>query len=313
MSRIGRLPIAVPAGVDVTIDGRSVTVQGPRGTLHRDLHPDMLVAREGDSIVVTRPSEEKVHKQLHGLTRTLVANMVIGVTTATARASRSPASAIARPRSATTCSSTWATATRSRSRRRPASASRWRTPPGWPSWASTRSSSARSPHGSARPASPSRTRARASATPASRSAARPARPARSAARSDHEGTGTMTGVANRGTARQKRHERIRLTLAGTSDRPRLAVFRSLNHIYAQVIDDSFRPDARRRLHGREGASRLQADQDGGGQGRRAPRRRAGQDRRRRARRLRSGRVPVSRADQVARRGGPRSRPGFLIG
>ena len=80
MSRIGRLPIAVPAGVDVTIDGRSVTVQGPRGTLHRDLHPDMLVVREGDSIVVTRPSEQKVHKQLHGLTRTLVNNMVIGVT-----------------------------------------------------------------------------------------------------------------------------------------------------------------------------------------------------------------------------------------
>jgi large subunit ribosomal protein L6 len=79
MSRIGRLPIAVPAGVDVTIDGRSVTVQGPKGTLHRDLHPDMLVARDGDSIVVTRPSEQKVHKQLHGLTRTLVANMVIGV------------------------------------------------------------------------------------------------------------------------------------------------------------------------------------------------------------------------------------------
>jgi large subunit ribosomal protein L6 len=80
MSRIGRLPIAVPAGVDVTIDGRSVTVQGPKGTLHRDLHPDMLVARDGDSIVVTRPTEQKTHKQLHGLTRTLVNNMVVGVT-----------------------------------------------------------------------------------------------------------------------------------------------------------------------------------------------------------------------------------------
>jgi large subunit ribosomal protein L6 len=79
MSRIGRLPIAVPAGVDVTIDGRAITVQGPRGTLHRDLHPDMLVVREGDSLVVSRPTEQKVHRQLHGLTRTLVANMVIGV------------------------------------------------------------------------------------------------------------------------------------------------------------------------------------------------------------------------------------------
>lgn len=80
MSRIGRLPIAVPAGVDVSIDGRSVTVKGPRGTLSRDLHPEISVAQEGDQIVVTRPSETKTHKQLHGLTRTLVNNMVVGVT-----------------------------------------------------------------------------------------------------------------------------------------------------------------------------------------------------------------------------------------
>ena len=81
MSRIGRLPIAVPAGVDVDIDGRNVTVKGPRGSLSRALHPEMGVAREADQIVVTRPSEAKTHKQLHGLTRTLVNNMVIGVTT----------------------------------------------------------------------------------------------------------------------------------------------------------------------------------------------------------------------------------------
>jgi large subunit ribosomal protein L6 len=81
MSRIGRLPIAVPAGVDVTIDGRTVTVSGPKGTLSRDLHPDMTVGREDDALVVTRPTEQKTHKQLHGLTRTLVNNMVVGVTT----------------------------------------------------------------------------------------------------------------------------------------------------------------------------------------------------------------------------------------
>jgi len=80
MSRIGRLPIAIPAGVDVTIDGRTVTVKGPKGSLSRDLHPDMAVSREDGSIVVTRPTEQKVHKQLHGLTRTLVNNMVVGVT-----------------------------------------------------------------------------------------------------------------------------------------------------------------------------------------------------------------------------------------
>jgi len=80
MSRIGRLPIAVPSNVDVTIDGRELTVKGPRGTLHRRLHPDIAVSQEDGSIVVTRPTEQKTHKQLHGLTRTLVNNMVIGVT-----------------------------------------------------------------------------------------------------------------------------------------------------------------------------------------------------------------------------------------
>jgi large subunit ribosomal protein L6 len=80
MSRIGRMPIAVPAGVDVSIDGNNVTVKGPKGTLSRQLHPDMTVSREEGTLVVTRPTEQKTHKQLHGLTRTLVNNMVVGVT-----------------------------------------------------------------------------------------------------------------------------------------------------------------------------------------------------------------------------------------
>ncbi len=80
MSRIGRLPVAVPSGVDVTIDGRKLTVKGPKGELGRELHPDMSVARQDDAIVVSRPTEQKHHKQLHGLTRTLVNNMVVGVT-----------------------------------------------------------------------------------------------------------------------------------------------------------------------------------------------------------------------------------------
>ncbi len=80
MSRIGRAPIAVPSGVTVTLDGRSITVTGPKGTLRRDLHPDMIVRQEEGTLFVERPSEAKVHRQLHGLTRTLVANMVEGVT-----------------------------------------------------------------------------------------------------------------------------------------------------------------------------------------------------------------------------------------
>jgi large subunit ribosomal protein L6 len=80
MSRIGRLPVAIPSSVEVTIEGRHLTVKGPKGTLSRDLHPDIGVSREDGQIVVTRPTEQKTHKQLHGLTRTLVNNMVIGVT-----------------------------------------------------------------------------------------------------------------------------------------------------------------------------------------------------------------------------------------
>jgi large subunit ribosomal protein L6 len=80
MSRIGRMPVPVPPGVEVTLDGRRVTVTGPKGTLSRELHPDMTVTRSDGTLVVTRPSEQKVHKQLHGLTRTLLNNMVVGVT-----------------------------------------------------------------------------------------------------------------------------------------------------------------------------------------------------------------------------------------
>ena len=80
MSRIGRLPITVPSTVDVTIEGRQLTVKGPKGTLSRQLHPDMSVRQEDGSILVSRPTEQKTHKQLHGLTRTLVNNMVVGVT-----------------------------------------------------------------------------------------------------------------------------------------------------------------------------------------------------------------------------------------
>ena len=81
MSRIGRKPIAVPAGVDVKIDGNTVTVKGPKGTLTKSFHKDMIIKLEGNEIIVERPSEDKLHKSLHGLTRTLVHNMVEGVTT----------------------------------------------------------------------------------------------------------------------------------------------------------------------------------------------------------------------------------------
>jgi large subunit ribosomal protein L6 len=81
MSRIGKRPIPVPAGVTVKIDGNTVTVKGPKGELSRTLHADVGIKQEGAEILVSRPSDEQNHKALHGLSRTLVANMVEGVTT----------------------------------------------------------------------------------------------------------------------------------------------------------------------------------------------------------------------------------------
>ena len=81
MSRIGKAPITVPAGVTVTLDGRTITVKGPRGELRRTLPAEMELKQENGTITVARPSDEPRHRSLHGLSRTLVANMVEGVTT----------------------------------------------------------------------------------------------------------------------------------------------------------------------------------------------------------------------------------------
>lgn len=80
MSRIGRQPIPVPTGVDVKIDGNTVRVKGPKGQLERELHQDMIIKHEENRLVVERPTDNKMHRSLHGLTRTLINNMVVGVT-----------------------------------------------------------------------------------------------------------------------------------------------------------------------------------------------------------------------------------------
>ncbi len=79
MSRIGKMPIAIPAGVDVTIEGNLVTVKGPKGTLSRNIHPNITVEKDGNEIKVSRPNDDKQNRSLHGLSRTLIANMVQGV------------------------------------------------------------------------------------------------------------------------------------------------------------------------------------------------------------------------------------------
>ena len=80
MSRIGQAPITIPSGVDVTISGRDITVKGPRGELSRRLPPDISVRQDDGQLLVSRPDDEREHRALHGLTRSLVNNMVVGVT-----------------------------------------------------------------------------------------------------------------------------------------------------------------------------------------------------------------------------------------
>ena len=79
MSRIGRAPIAIPAGVDVVVDGSTVTAKGPKGTLTRTFHSNMKIEKNDATIIVTRPNDQKENRSLHGLTRTLIANMIEGV------------------------------------------------------------------------------------------------------------------------------------------------------------------------------------------------------------------------------------------
>ena len=81
MSRIGRMPIPLPSGVEVTQEGTNLSVKGPLGTLARSIHPEMVIERGESELRVVRPSDEPRHRALHGLTRTLVNNMVVGVTT----------------------------------------------------------------------------------------------------------------------------------------------------------------------------------------------------------------------------------------
>ena len=80
MSRIGNKPITVPAGVEVKLDGNHITVKGPKGTLEKDLHKNMEVKIDGTEITVKRPDDEAINRSLHGLTRTLISNMIEGVT-----------------------------------------------------------------------------------------------------------------------------------------------------------------------------------------------------------------------------------------
>ncbi len=79
MSRIGRKPISIPEGVEIGVNGTDVTVSGPKGSLNRAFHKDMIITREGNEVLVTRPSDNKLHRSLHGTTRSIISNMIDGV------------------------------------------------------------------------------------------------------------------------------------------------------------------------------------------------------------------------------------------
>ena len=80
MSRIGKMPVSIPPGTEVRVEGNKVTAKGPRGELTREFHPDMIISVEEGALLVQRPSDAGMHRSLHGLTRSLICNMVEGVT-----------------------------------------------------------------------------------------------------------------------------------------------------------------------------------------------------------------------------------------
>ena len=110
MSRIGKEPVELPDKVEVKIDGSSVTVSGPKGELSQDFNPELTIRQENGSLIVERPSDQRHHKALHGLTRALLANMVEGVSAGfRPNPWRYKGSAIKRPCKGTTCSCGWGT------------------------------------------------------------------------------------------------------------------------------------------------------------------------------------------------------------
>ena len=178
MSRIGMQPITIPSGVDVSIDGGKVAVKGPKGQLSLDIVGGVSITRDADTLLVERVDDTRGNRSLHGLQRTLIANMVIGVSEGFSKdleivgvGYRAPGAGPRQDRSARRLLAPGVTC-----RRRRESRSRFRNRPASPSAASTSSSSDKLRPTFASSASPSPTRARASAMPASASSAKPASP-----------------------------------------------------------------------------------------------------------------------------------------
>ena len=301
MSRIGRNPIPVPSGVTIELTDGHVKVTGPKGTLERDLPRDITVRQDADQLLVERPTDQRQHRALHGLTRSLVNNMVVGVTDGFTRdleivgvgyraAATTPGQARPGPRLQ---------------------------PPGLrrrPRGHHLRDAGADQDHrprhrqGSGRPGGRQHPQ-----PPQARALQGQGRPLRRRGRppQGRKGSEVSFSTKKKQLARTRRHHRVRKLVRGTAERPRLAVFRSNKHITAQVIDDVAGRTlaAASTVRGRPAVGPHR--QQGGGHGRRHAGGRAGQGRRRHQGRLRPGRQPLPRPGRRSRRRGPRSRIGVL--
>src|ERR687898_2057522 len=223
------MPIEVPSGVEVTVEGTLATVKGPRGTLSETIPTSISVRQEGAQILVERPDDQREHRALHGLVRSLVANMVEGVTKGYEKQLVIQGVGYRVQAQGSDLVFSLGYSHQIPVKAPEASASRWPARPGSRSRASTSSRWARWRPTSGGCASQTPTRARACATPARSSAARPAR--------RPSEVPTMNNAKVKRDARLRRHRRVRRRVVGTAERPRLAVFRSNKQIYAQLIDD----------------------------------------------------------------------------
>ena len=251
MSRIGRKPIAIPSGVDVTLDNNVITVKGPKGDFDARTSQRHESIVEDDVITVERPSDNKLHRSLHGTTRSVIANMVSGVT----KVQQEPGTGRCRlPRQQI--------GRQARPERRILPSGRNRTGQGHRIRSAVANEDHRERHrqGARRRngrENPRRTQAgtvqgqRASSTKTNGLSARKVRPARRNKRLSRlahrmraayvdKPKGVKPGMItkiDKNKARLKRHLRVRKKISGTAERPRLSVFRSAKHIYAQLIDD----------------------------------------------------------------------------
>ena len=297
MSRIGKQPIEIPGSVDVVVDGSRVAVTGPRGSLEQTFHPEVSIRKDDGTIVVERTADDGLHRGLHGLTRTLIANMVEGVTNGYEKRLEIVgvgyrAALRAGPRA--------------RARVQPpgprpgARGHRVRGPAADPdhrSGASTSSRWARSPRTSARSASPSRTRARACVRGRAR-LRRPARPRRE--RSSNGRRAEAPGPR----APPRPRAQARVGTAGTR------AWRSTGRTGTSTRSSSTTsPRARSRARRRRRVAAATATSRPG-QGRRRAARAAGQGRRHRARGVRPGRLNVPRPCGGPGRRRTRGRPGI---